>query len=110
MIDWQRVQQLQSEVGAEELDEVVEIFLEEVDTVLARMVNMPTPETLEQDLHFLKGSAMSLGFRKLSNLCRDGESASRKNLADTVSLTEISECYEASKQVFLEQLPTQLAS
>ena len=34
MIDWTRVSELRDEVGAEDFDEVVELFLEEVDEAI----------------------------------------------------------------------------
>ncbi len=72
MIDWSRVTTLREEVGAEDFDEVVELFLEEVDDVVARLESGPAHDTLSEDLHFLKGSAMSLGFRQFSALCQAG--------------------------------------
>ena len=37
MIDWARVSELRDEVGAEDFDEVVELFLEEVDEAIAAL-------------------------------------------------------------------------
>ncbi|WP_442970022.1 hypothetical protein [Roseovarius sp. ZX-A-9] len=35
MIDWSRVAELRSEIGAEDFDEVVELFLEEVEAEIS---------------------------------------------------------------------------
>jgi histidine phosphotransfer protein HptB len=69
-VDWQRVDDLATEIGAEALVEVVSLFLEETDAVIARLgTGQPTTE----DYHFLKGSALNLGLADLAALCQRGE-------------------------------------
>lgn len=110
MIDWSRVKELCDEVGSEDFDEVVELFLEEVEEVIARLRMSPDPSQLEQDLHFLKGSALSLGFTTFSDLCQDGERASADDQAGTVNVMEIVAEFERSKAGFLAELPARLAA
>lgn len=105
MINWQRVNELRDEVGAEDFDEVVELFLEEVEEVTNRLASMPDSSTLANDLHFLKGSALSLGFTAFSKLCEQGEAASAQGAAETVDIPEILTAYQTSKQRFLTDLP-----
>lgn len=109
MINWQRVNELRDEVGAEDFQEVVDLFLEEVEEVTNRLATNPEPETLMSDLHFLKGSALSLGFVAFSDICEKGEVASARGAADTVDVPEILTTYQTSKQVFLADLPSALA-
>ena len=71
MIDWERVAELRSEIGAEGFAEVVELFLDEVEAMVMAMGK--TPGKLEDELHFLKGSALNLGFRTFSAQCQKGE-------------------------------------
>ena len=73
MIDWDRVRELRSEIGAENFDEVVDLFLEEADEAIARLSTGSGAKALAADLHFLKGAALNLGFAALSSLCQDGE-------------------------------------
>lgn len=73
MIDWDRVRELRSEIGAEGFDEVVSLFLEEADEAIARLSILGGAAALAADLHFLKGAALNLGFSRLSTLCQDGE-------------------------------------
>jgi HPt (histidine-containing phosphotransfer) domain-containing protein len=73
MIDWDRVASLRGEIGAADFTEVVEMFLAESDAVVARLLAGKPDPTLESDLHFLKGSALNLGFRHLAALCSAGE-------------------------------------
>jgi HPt (histidine-containing phosphotransfer) domain-containing protein len=69
MIDWLRMTELRDEIGQEGFDEVVDVFLEEAEDVVTRLDHGPTLE----DLHFLKGSALNLGFIAVAQLCHAGE-------------------------------------
>lgn len=103
MINWERVNTLRDEVGAEDFDEVVELFLDEVEEVMTRLQTSPDLNTLEEDLHFLKGSALSLGFQSFSALCQAGESLSADGGASDVNMAEILTDYAKSKRLFQEQ-------
>ena len=105
MIDWARVSMLRDEVGAEDFNEVVELFLEEVEEIIIKLRDAPDVSTLEADLHFLKGSALSLGFRAFSALCNIGESISAAGASETVDISRVLDCYQVSKQAFLSELP-----
>ncbi len=109
MISWDRARQLQDEVGADEFEEVVDLFIEEVDEVVTRMVGKDTCEDLEADLHFIKGSALSLGFETLSDLYRDGEKLSAEGHQADVDLAKIAESFETSKTLFVQEWKTRLA-
>lgn len=100
MIDWNRVTELRDEVGAEDFGEVVELFLEEVDEVIERLEATGDRTKLEEDLHFLKGSSMNLGFASFSSLCQSGETASANGASDTVDLSAILASYKASRAEF----------
>ena len=100
MINWDRVNELRDEIGEEDFGEVVELFLEEVEQVIDKLRSAPDMNTLGADLHFLKGSALNLGFRGFSSLCQTGETASSEGLAETVDIAEILASYEASKETF----------
>ena len=73
-IDWQRVDDLASEIGRDAVIEVVAMFLEETDAVIARLADAP-PTT--DDFHFLKGSALNLGLTDFAALCQQGESQAK---------------------------------
>ena len=98
MIDWDRVANLRAEIGAEDFAEVAEMFLDEADEVVARLrAGGPGPE-LEAELHFLKGSALNLGFDDLATLCNDGEK--RAAGGGTVDVARVIQCYAASRSAF----------
>lgn len=109
MIDWDRIRELRSEIGADDFLEVATMFLEEADEAVARLIGIQVAKSLEADLHFLKGAALNLGFVRLSALCQDGER--RASAGDTaVNLPELSEAYNASKQAFLSQMDAAFAA
>ncbi len=108
MIHWPRIRQLRDEVGADEFDEVVEIFLDEVQEVIARLHSDTERRELEQNLHFLKGSALSLGFDQFSKLCQDGERNAAAGKGMDVDLPAILAAYDASKTVFEADLAANL--
>lgn len=100
MINWDRVNELREEIGPEDFAEIVELFLEEVEQVVGKLRERPDLATLGEDLHFLKGSALNLGFQSFSGLCQSGETASAEGRAIDVDISEILSTYEASKDVF----------
>ncbi|WP_299846621.1 Hpt domain-containing protein [uncultured Roseovarius sp.] len=104
MIDWNRVTELRDEIGAEDFGEVVEIFLEEVEDEITNLCGQVDKSNLESTMHFLKGSALNLGFSEFSTLCQKGETAAGAGAGDGIDLTEITNCYAASKSEFLNAL------
>jgi HPt (histidine-containing phosphotransfer) domain-containing protein len=102
MIDWDRVAALRDELGAADFAEVVEMFLSESDDVIARLrAGRPYP-TLEAELHFLKGSALNLGFHQLAALCGQGEK--RAASGQVVDLKIVVESYTATRSAFAKGL------
>ena len=100
MINWDRVNELREEIGPEDFAEIVELFLEEVEQVVGKLRERPDLATLGEDLHFLKGSALSLGFDSFSKLCQDGERRAAAGDGAAVDLGEICTAYDASKALF----------
>lgn len=109
MIDWDRVAALREEVGAEDFDEVVELFLQEVDEEIETLAAQASQGGLPEKLHFLKGSALSLGFREFSALCQDGEAALAQDPAASVDVEGLHSSYQSSRSSFLSDLPDKFA-
>lgn len=101
MIDWDRVRELRDEVGAEDFQEVVQIFLEELDEALVRLRDAPAHGIEEGDLHFLKGCALNLGFDDVTRLCREGECVLRSGPLPPEKAAEITAAGERSKEAFV---------
>ncbi len=104
MINWDKVTELREEIGAEDFGEVVELFLEEVDEAIEVLGKPGAEASLESQLHFLKGSALNLGFADFSSLCQAGETAARNGDHGQIDLPEIIKCYTTSKTEFLKAL------
>lgn len=110
MINWSQVNELREEVGAEDFEEVVAIFLEEVQEVVDELQGKrPDAGQLESKMHFLKGSALNLGFDAFSALCASGEKSAAAGDGDAVDIGAVLDCYSASRTVFFSELPARLA-
>lgn len=104
MIDWTRIKMLREEIGEDAFPEVVEIFIEEVSEMIEKLRTAPQIESLGEDLHALKGSALNLGFTTFSELCQIGETSAANGHADEIDLPPILQCYEDSSKLFLAGL------
>ncbi len=101
MIDWERVNELRGEVGSDDFLEVVDLFLEEVEEVVERLRASPDVSKLESELHFLKGSALNLGFRALGDLCGQGEKLARENQIEKFDLAALLRTFDQSMAEFM---------
>lgn len=110
MIDWNRVAELRDEVGPEDFDEVVDLFLTEVDEEIGELDAQVTVDDLAAKLHFLKGSALSLGFSEFSDLCAASEKQVATHGVNDVDIASIVGSYNTSRALFVEQLPAQIAA
>ena len=104
MIDWDRIAELRDEIGAEDFDDVVTLFLDEVTEVVEALRAGGVRDQLECQLHFLKGSAMNLGFARFAAMCQAGEQDAAAGRADEVDVVAILACYDASRAAFLDGL------
>lgn len=110
MIDWTRVQELRSEIGEAGFAEVVELFLEEVETVLARLDPGSGPKRLGEDLHFLKGCAWNLGFVEFGASCQTGEREALANRCSADRVQDLAACYRKSRDAFLGRISSEGSS
>ena len=109
MINWKQVNELRQEVGEEDFEEVVELFLEEVQEVVDDLrADTTEASTLESKMHFLKGSALNLGFEEFSSLCAQGEKNAALGAVERSEIDAVISSYEASKAVFVQQIALQV--
>ena len=99
LVNWQRVGELEDEIGGDEFAEVIEIFLEECDATAARL---PETQALEADLHFLRGAAMNLGLDRLAAACQSGERAAAGGSGASVDRAAIAALYDASRAALVD--------
>lgn len=110
MIDWQRVTDLRNEIGEDDFFEVVDVFLEEVDETIDRLRRAPDPKRFEQDMHFLKGSALNLGFRALSRICATYEHNAAAGNVKEVNPREVIAIYQSSRNELLSSFQSLAAA
>jgi HPt (histidine-containing phosphotransfer) domain-containing protein len=110
MINWCRVEELRDEVGSDDFEEVVDLFLSEVQEVVDRLSLGMNVATLEEDMHFLKGSAMNLGFDELSALCQKGEKMANTGEGASFDLPNLLNCYSDSRAQFLAEYNLRLSA
>lgn len=96
-IEWSRVAELKSEIGAQDFSKIVELFMQEVSGTLARLPNA-AQNTLAAELHSVIGSASTLGFRELSRLCQQGEQLAAAGRP--VDLTKIQHQFDQAQKDF----------
>ncbi|MDJ0822161.1 MAG: Hpt domain-containing protein [Paracoccaceae bacterium] len=110
MIDWNRALELRAEIGAEDFDEVVELFLTEVEGTLDQLDDgLANARVMEEQMHFLKGAALNLGFSAVSTLCQSGEAAAAAGKTDAVAPDEVRAVYAQSKTQFFAELAQRAA-
>jgi HPt (histidine-containing phosphotransfer) domain-containing protein len=110
MLDWDRINQLRDEVGEKDFDEIIALFLEEVEEVTQRLEADPDLSGLEQDMHFLKSSALTLGFQDFANLCQAAEIDASRGFASDIDIAEILTAFKQSRTTFLQELPERIAA
>lgn len=107
MIDWAQIEELSADMG-EGFDDLVAVFLDEVDTAMARLDAAAPDARIAADLHFLKGAALNLGFAEFAALCSVGETRAREG--GTVDLGPIRASFTASREAFLVGLAERRAA
>ena len=100
-IDWSRIADLREEIGADDFAEVVTLFMDEMDEGLTVLRHAGDASSLEAQFHFLKGSALNLGFAELAKLCQRGETAAAKGQECHDLRDATCAAFEASKAEFL---------
>lgn len=100
MIDWQRISELERDVGADELPELIAVFLSEVGGAISAL-GQPT----EEEMHFLRGSAATLGFAELATLAGQGEDALKRDRSAAVNCAMIKSAYTSEKSELLTRFP-----
>lgn len=103
MLDWDRINELRAEVGDDEFQLILELFLDEVEGVLMRL-SRRNALRLETNLHFLKGCAWNLGFSGFGNLCDQGERIAAGGRPMQVDTPGLLQSYSESKRALMRGL------
>ncbi|MCR9110198.1 Hpt domain-containing protein [Marivita sp. XM-24bin2] len=110
MIDWIRVSELRDEIGAEDFAEVADLFLMEVEETLSQL-DGPKHNVVQirEMMHFLKGSALNLGFCKLADVCNAAELAAAQGEVD-IDIPAVQDLYTASREQFESEYAQRFAA
>ena len=110
MINWTQVKELESEIGAEDFGDIVEVFIEEVDEAIAALDGATLAgDELASAMHFLKGSSANLGFEELAAYCSDGEVKAKSGESGDVDLSHVITLYNESKALFMSDAPNHIS-
>ena len=97
MIDWQRVAVLRRDLSPQTLDILIGVFRAEVEETLAAMTEKNAGT---EACHFLRGSALNMGFSAFARLCAEGEAEPGRLPAETLR-----SLWQASLTAFLDGPP-----
>lgn len=103
-ISWSRIDELRDEVGAEDLAEIVDLFLVETDATLAELRGADDAAQAEALMHALKGSALNLGFDAVGDLCREGRATAAIGGDWQAAIDRLDRVYRASRAALLARL------
>lgn len=103
MIDWERVLEMRGDVGDAEFRPILELFLDEIETVVFRLPGNDRAQTVA-DFHFLTGCARSLGFRRFSQVCEGLEALAERQALPQGYIDDALTVYADSKRLFVRDL------
>ena len=91
-----RVQALCQEIGEDGFPEVLELFIAESAQVVARLRGLGDPAAIAADMHFLKGSALTMGLDDLAAYCMGVEQG------DTLDPAVLEDLFARSRAALVE--------
>ena len=93
MIDQDRIVELESEVGAEDLVSILATYFEEAAAMIRRIESGLQPDELPPALHFLRSGALNLGlvgFAEMTGRMREiGQAADGTTLTEMLDRTRV---------------------
>ncbi|WP_442771646.1 Hpt domain-containing protein [Paenirhodobacter enshiensis] len=95
MINWDRIEDLRTDIGEEEMAEVIDLFLDEVEQALSQIGTAPDREAAA---HFLKGAALNLGFSRFAAECLVAEQTCHAHPPARVEIAPLRHGYGVSRQ------------
>jgi HPt (histidine-containing phosphotransfer) domain-containing protein len=88
-VDWDRLNELRSDIGEEDFADVAILFVSELQECLDGLA----AETAQAaDFHFLRGSAANLGFAALVDACAAAEAAC--DAGNRPDVDAVRQCFE----------------
>lgn len=94
---------MRDDVGAAEFRPILELFLDEIETVVFRLPGNDRDQTVA-DFHYLTGCARSLGFRRFSQVCEGLEALAERQALPKSCIDDALTVYADSKRLFIRDL------
>lgn len=104
MLNLRQLHDLKSDVGDEGFAELILLFLEETDDVIARITAAGHGTDPAADYHFLRGAARNLGLDDFSQLCHEAEIAAGRGLTGTLPPGALDAAWRDSRAQLLDHL------
>ncbi|MEH6674258.1 Hpt domain-containing protein [Sulfitobacter sp.] len=101
MIDWEQISVLKEAVGPSAFEEIIVVFFLEVEEAKSKLRDSRATKTIRDTLHFVKGSALSLGFIEFSEHCLRAEKELALGKSMQPLIEDLFTIYEKSKLQFL---------
>ena len=108
MVDWHRLRELCNEIGYDDFLEVVTLFLLEAEEVVLRIGSEVSRAIIADELHFLRGAALNLGFVDLAAHCADAERLAAADLP--VDVTAVTDHFATVRTYFMQEIDAELRS
>jgi HPt (histidine-containing phosphotransfer) domain-containing protein len=106
MIDTRRLDMLRGDLGADGVQEIMAIFIEEAEQHLARLAAAEDAAEQERPLHSLRGGALNLGFADLALAARAAETAVRAGRAlGADDIADLRALWQVSRAAFARLAP-----
>ncbi|MBQ0716132.1 MAG: Hpt domain-containing protein [Sulfitobacter litoralis] len=100
LIDWEQITLLNDAVGPNAFEEIIVVFFLEVEEAKYKLRDSRPTKTTRDTLHFVKGSALSLGFIAFSEYCLRAEKELALGNPMQPVLEDLFMIYEESKLQF----------
>ena len=104
MIDWERVRTLHDDLGEEGFAAVVALYFEETDAAFGRLAAAATAREAEQAFHFLRSSALNMGFADLAEICARAERRAVAGAPTRDEAVAARAAYDPARTAFLADL------
>lgn len=101
MIDWERVREVQEQVGEAEFHTMLKLTFDEIELICARLA-LDGPREMEADFRFLKDRARANGFGQFAHLCESSEGLVTSGRWTEVRLGHLLDCYAVSKSALAQ--------
>ncbi len=104
MIDSERISDLEDEIGADDLEMILTLFLDEAADTLARIETGLDAEGLGRAMHFLRSGALNMGLQGLATAA--GKIAGERDVDPVAAADLLREVLSLTREQFASRIST----